>query len=148
MIQRASEEEDEEGGIIASKAFNILVGSKAGLGRRGGEGVGVEGANKSIGPRRGVAGKVVGGELGKGVESEKREKSFQVGKERNKEAIGDGGGDRGGGVGGGGRGVGTCGGGVGGSGGGETVEVGGALVEDFEVAFVPEPRLKSRVGYA
>lgn len=50
--------------------------SKAGLGRRGGEGVGVEGANKSFGPRRGVAGKVVGGELGEGVESEEREKSF------------------------------------------------------------------------
>ena len=75
-LQRASEEEYEEGGIIASKAFNILVGSKAGLGRRGGEGVGVEGANKSVGPRRGVAGKVVGGELREGVESEEREKSF------------------------------------------------------------------------
>lgn len=65
-----------------------------------------------------------------------------MGKEGDKEAIGDGGG--GGGVGGG-AGGGSCG---GRSGGGKSVEVGGALVEDFEVASVPEPRLKSRVGYA
>ena len=70
-----------------------------------------------------------------------------MGKEGDKEAIGDDGGGGGDGDGGGGRGGGSYGGG-GGSGGGKTVEVGGALVEDFEVAFVPEPRLKSRVGYA
>lgn len=51
------------------------------------------------------------------------------------------------GVGGGGGRAGIYGGGGGGRG-GDTVEVGGALVEDFEIAFVPEPRLENRVGYA
>lgn len=149
ILQRASKEEDEKRDIIASKALDILMGSKAGLSRWRRERVRIKGANKSFRPRWGIAGEVVGGQFWKGVKSKDRNKSFEMGKEEDEDAITDccrslrstttGGG----GGGGGGRwGVGgVC-------DGGDAVEVGGFLVKNFKVAFVTKPRLENRVGYA
>lgn len=100
-------------------------------GRR--ERVGFGRAKESQSPGRRVAGEVVGGELGERVESEEREQSPDAGEELRDEDDSVRSNRSGSGVGGGGGGIGGLG------GGGEAVEVGGALVEDFEVAGVAEP---------
>lgn len=121
IIQSASKEEDEEICIVASIALDVFMDPQASLrwGRR--ERVRAAEADEGTRPRRGVAGEVISGELGEGIESEEGNEGGEAGEEGDEEAGG------GGWDGGGGRGGGGCGGG------------GSAVVEDFEVAGVAEP---------
>lgn len=112
LVQSAREEKDEEIGVVAGVALDVFLESEASLGGRGREGVGVGEGEEGAGPGGSVAGEVIGGELGEGVESEEGEEGEEAGQEA-------GAGGRGGGGDGGGR--------------------GGAVVEDFQVAGVAEP---------
>jgi len=114
-VQSAGEEKDEEIGVVAGVALDVFLNPEARLGGGGREGVGVGESKEGAGPGGSFGGEVIGGELGEGVESEEGEEGEEAGEEA---AGGGGGGGRGGGGG------------------------GGAVVEDFEVAGVPEPRLE------
>jgi len=116
-VQCAGEEKDEEIGVVAGVAFDVFLNPEARLGGGGREGVGVEESEEGARPGGSIGGEVIGGELGEGVESEEREEGDKTGEEA---AGGRGGGGRG-------------------RGGGR-----GAVVEDFEVAGVAEPRLEGR----
>lgn len=134
MIQRASEEEDEERSVVAGVALDVLLDAEASLGGGGREGVGVGGGEEGGGPWRRLGGEVIGGELPEGIKAEEREERDEVREERD-----EGTGDSGRGGSGGGDGSGGCGGGGRRRRRREAVEVGGALVEEFDVAAVAEP---------
>ena len=92
-IQGASEEEDEKGSVIPSKALDILMNPHPGLGGRRRERVTISGAEKTAGSPRGgiVVGEVGVGELSKGVEGEEREEGGEGGDEGHDKPVEDGG---------------------------------------------------------
>lgn len=78
-LQSGSEDDDKERSVITSISLNILVNPEPSLRRRRRERVRVQRAEEHGSPRRGLGGgEVVGGELGDGIESQKREKGNET----------------------------------------------------------------------
>ncbi|KAJ4726350.1 hypothetical protein OWV82_005078, partial [Melia azedarach] len=74
FLQRTSEEENKQRSIIPGITFNILVNPQLESLWRRRKGVRAKKPNKVTGPRRSLAGKIIGGEFGKRIDSKERKK--------------------------------------------------------------------------